>query len=88
MEVYTLAFYAQQGLLELFDRVVHFESLAECRRSYVTNAVGSVASQAAKRVKTEKTPSERCRKQRLRDGYDSVFRAAGLTRASGPICSL
>ena len=56
-EVDMLAFSAQQGLPEDLDRFVHFESLAECRRSYVTNAV---EFQAAERVEKATTPSKRC----------------------------
>ena len=59
--VYTLAFFAQQGLLELLGRFVHFEPPAQSRRSNVTNAV---AVQAAERITNATTPSKRCRKQR------------------------
>ena len=62
IEVNTLEFSAQQGLLERFDRFVHFESLAQCRLSYGTNIV---AAQAAERVTNAKTPSKRCCKQRM-----------------------
>ena len=61
-EMNTLAFLAQQGLLEGLDRVVHFESLPQCRRPYVTNAV---VPQAAERIINAKAPSKRCCKQRF-----------------------
>ena len=70
-EVDTIEFSAQQGLHERLDRGIHFESLAQSRRSYVTNAV---VMQAAERATTAKTPSERCSKQRT-EVYTLAFSA-------------
>ena len=67
--VNTLAFFAQQDLQERLDRGVHFESFAQCRRSYVPNFV---EAQAAERITNAKIPSERCSRQRIEVDPESM----------------